>query len=127
MSIPSWAGGSWGAEDELGGPRALVVLVLGCNANTPMHPAWDAGTGSRDTSWDLGGCSLGPPSSLQANPCVEQLSPVLLIFHLWMGFICPPKPVSPHQGLILSWVRSSPRGQCDMQCPSWHWLCVQLC
>lgn len=49
----------WGllaeAEDELGSPRALVVLVLGCSANIPMHPAWGAGTGSRDTSWDLGG------------------------------------------------------------------------
>lgn len=68
LSIPSWAGGSWGAEDELGGPRALVVLFMGCNANTPMHPTWDAGTGSRDTSWDLGGCSLGPPHPYRQIP-----------------------------------------------------------
>lgn len=47
-------------------------------------------------------------------------------FHLWTGFLCTTKTVSPHPGLTLSWVYSSPRGQCDTQCLSWHWLCVWL-
>lgn len=67
------------AEDELGSPRALVVLFLGCTASTLMHPARGAGTGRRHTSWGLGGCKSRPPSSLWPNIPVQKLSCVWLI------------------------------------------------